>query len=277
MINFFARLQDGEAAREHYLTLLRQSTLPNLLGNGPPFQIDGNFGGSAGLAEMLLQSHERVAGSKPADQQFVLHLLPALPKAWAGGSVRGLRARGNFTVDITWANGRVTDYRITSTEPREVRVRVNGEVQTRKAERPGHPQLGGVPAGGSAQQNADLTSVNRPGAAASTAVASFAGEFAGDWLADDGSGGTLKLTVKAKNESAWTVEASFTLEDANVSTTTKKVQIDGSKFETVFAWEMQGAPASSKLVGELKGDQIEGTFESTTPEGVEKGKWKVTR
>lgn len=137
MVSFFARLQDGEAAREHYLTLLRRSTLPNLLGNGPPFQIDGNFGGCAGLAEMLLQSHERAPGSTPADQQFVLQLLPALPKAWAAGSVRGLRARGNFTVDLTWADRRVTDYRITSTEPREVSVRVNGKIETRKAERLG--------------------------------------------------------------------------------------------------------------------------------------------
>ncbi len=130
IINLFARLQDGEAARDHYLALLRRSTLPNLFDNCPPFEIDGNLGGCAGLVEMLLQSHERAAGSGPADQRFVLHLLPALPQAWPDGSVKGLRARGNFTVDITWNNGQVTDYRITTAEPREVKVRVNGELKT---------------------------------------------------------------------------------------------------------------------------------------------------
>ena len=135
IINFFARLQDGDAAQEHYLTLLRCSTLPNLFDVCPPFQIDGNFGGCAGLAEMLLQSHERAAGSGITGQQFVLHLLPALPKAWASGSVKGLRARGNFTVDIEWRDGRVTNYRIASPEPREVPVRVNGELRTVRAEK----------------------------------------------------------------------------------------------------------------------------------------------
>ncbi len=134
IVNFYARLRDGGAAREHYLALLRRSTLPNLFDTHPPFQIDGNFGACAGLAEMLVQSHERAPGGGPADQEFVIDLLPALPKAWADGSVKGLRARGGFTVDLEWRDGRVTDYRIASRAPREVRVRVNGGTKTLRSQ-----------------------------------------------------------------------------------------------------------------------------------------------
>ena len=134
MINFFARLQDGEAARKHYLQLLRQSTLPNLCDNVPMFQIDGNFGATAGLCEMLLQSHERVAGSGPADQKFVIRLLPALPTAWPNGSVRGLCARGGFTVEMEWRDGKVTSYHIRSPEAREVMVCLNGNTKTIRSE-----------------------------------------------------------------------------------------------------------------------------------------------
>jgi alpha-L-fucosidase 2 len=128
-ICIWARLHDGNRAYRILNGMLKSQITPNLLDVHPPFQIDGNFGYAAGVCEMLLQSHlqdERGA--------YLCHLLPALPAAWSGGSVRGLRARGGLTVDIEWKDGKVTRYRIAAPEAREVTVRVNGEVRTVKAE-----------------------------------------------------------------------------------------------------------------------------------------------
>jgi len=112
IINFYARLKDGQAARKHLLALFRKSTLYNLLDVHPPFQIDGNFGGTAGIAELLIQSH----------RGFV-HLLPALPPGWSNGTVTGLRAQGGFEVDMRWTDGQLMRARVTSTAGETCRLK----------------------------------------------------------------------------------------------------------------------------------------------------------
>ena len=129
---FWARLEDGQRAFKLLTELLKPTTktdinygagggiYPNLLSAGPPFQIDGNFGGAAGIAEMLIQSHKGY-----------IELLPAVPENWkVSGSIKGMRARGNYTVDFDWKDGRVMHYRVSSPKPQKVKLKVNGRIST---------------------------------------------------------------------------------------------------------------------------------------------------
>ena len=112
IVNFYARLFDGENAYKHLLALLKKSTLPNLFDSHPPFQIDGNFGGTAGIAGMLLQSHNGI-----------IHILPALPQEWPEGFVKGLKARGNFTLDIYWQQGQMSKVALRSVSGGDCNIR----------------------------------------------------------------------------------------------------------------------------------------------------------
>ena len=108
----WARLGDGDKAGEMLEGLLVHNTLDNLFATHPPFQIDGNLGMVAAVCEMLVQSHETTA-----DGKVLVRLLPALPTAWRTGAVKGLCLRGGATVDLAWADGRLTDFRLHAADP----------------------------------------------------------------------------------------------------------------------------------------------------------------
>jgi len=124
---FWARLHDGNRAFKLIREILKPvadrnnmggggGVYPNLFSAHPPFQIDGNFGATAGIAEMLLQSHDGC-----------IDLLPALPDAWKNGEVKGLKARGNYIVDMKWKDGKIIKYAIHSAKPDKIKIRLNGK------------------------------------------------------------------------------------------------------------------------------------------------------
>lgn len=128
---FWARLHDGNRAYKLFREIMKPTrktninygagggVYPNLLSAGPPFQIDGNFGAGAGIVEMLLQSHEGY-----------INLLPAIPDEWkAEGSVKGMKARGNISVDFAWKDGAVTNYKLFSPNRQRVKVMINGVIK----------------------------------------------------------------------------------------------------------------------------------------------------
>lgn len=123
-INFRAHLHDGDHAFKMLETLISTGTYPNMFDAHPPFQIDGNFGGTSGITEMLMQSYAAVKGD---ELSALIHLLGALPSVWEEGSVSGLRARGGFEVDISWENGELKNTEIRSLKGGKVTLRYKGK------------------------------------------------------------------------------------------------------------------------------------------------------
>ena len=123
VINFFARFKDGNKAYENLCELMKLSTADNLFDMHPPFQIDGNFGGVAGITEMLIQSHEGKATER------ITELLPALPNDWKKGKIHGVKARGGFTFDIEWNNSTLTKVCIKTDRKNILRMKLSEDMK----------------------------------------------------------------------------------------------------------------------------------------------------
>jgi len=118
---------------------------------------------------------------------------------------------------------------------------------------------------------APAKSADKPAAAAPS------GEYKGTWKGRDESSGDLRIKFATGADAKLTAEAVFTFEGTAVPTRTKTLKVEGSRVELAFAWDVQGVSATSKLTGEIKGDRLEGTYESSTAEGAATGSWSVTR
>lgn len=114
-------------------------------------------------------------------------------------------------------------------------------------------------------------------AATSDGKPSVPGTYAGKWKGPEDSGGELRVTLKAEGNASWTAEAMFTYEGAEIATKMKTVEIDGTKIRLVFTWQIQDTPGQSAMSGELNGDTLAGTYETTGAAGASKGTWKLTR
>jgi alpha-L-fucosidase 2 len=132
-IPLWARVNDGQYAYRQLVLQLADRTLPNLFDLCGPFQVDGNFGATGGVAEMLIQSHIR-PDAKGKPNLYEVHLLPALPKAWPKGSVTGLRARGGHEVDFSWENGKVTKVTLRSKLGNPLKLRIGEKITDVKTE-----------------------------------------------------------------------------------------------------------------------------------------------
>jgi alpha-L-fucosidase 2 len=132
----WARLGRGNAGHDLLVRFISDGfTYPNLFANVGSAETEGNGGYAAAMAEMLIQSHQKVEHPKSGEAPYLIRLLPALPEAWRNGSVTGLRARGGFTVDIEWKEGKVTKYRVASPQARKVNIRINGQTKTIRSEK----------------------------------------------------------------------------------------------------------------------------------------------
>ena len=116
LISLFARLGNADEANKHLTRLFTEYTLPNLFDDGPPFQIDGNFGATAGIAEMLLQSHNGI-----------ISLLPALPQSWSNGEIKGLCARGGLVVGMRWKKNKLVQANVYAAKGGDFELRYNSK------------------------------------------------------------------------------------------------------------------------------------------------------